>query len=255
MTRTIALRQVAEGSGPGVLTVEFPGDSTGLGLAAEIGAAAADQPVWRLDPVTSLDLQPELRDYPALAAACVDDLRPRLAPAGGRFTLVGYCSAAAFARHLAGALDRAGLPPDALVLVGAAAPSTRTVWAEFVGLRRKLTGDAVDDEPPAALLGDPSEAIRWLGARLDGYARRFVAEQGFEPDEAGAAAEEITGRYRAWLWFLLQAAGTAVPQVGCPVYDLAGAAGDPTGDGEVVRFVLDRSRSASAMPTTSMGEL
>ncbi|MCW3815755.1 hypothetical protein ONA91_14985 [Micromonospora sp. DR5-3] len=217
----IALRQIAAGTDAGcLLTVEFPGDSAGPGLAATLAETAPGREVWRLDPVTTLDLGPDLCDYETLAARCVaefDRLRPDSETA---LTVVGYCSAARFAYHVTGALTALGYAPRALVLVAGTVPDERTVWTEYDDLRRKL-GAAGPSEPPFPLLDDPDATIGWLRAELTGHARAFVDDQDFGTAEAGAAVDEIVGRYQAWLWFLLQAVASDTPPVGCPTTDVA----------------------------------
>ncbi|HEY0698339.1 MAG TPA: hypothetical protein VGD43_11085, partial [Micromonospora sp.] len=182
-----------------------------------LDAAGTGRQVWRLDPVTSLEKHPGLPGYPALADEAVAELLRQGGADAGPLTVFGYCSAALFARHVVRALVDAGAAPDALVPVAATVPTGSTVWAEFGDLRRKLTGRTAPADPPFPLLDDPEATVGWLRAELTGDARAFVVEQGFDPAEADTAAEEIAGRYLAWLWFLLDAAGTGEVPVPCPV--------------------------------------
>ncbi|MEU4641538.1 thioesterase domain-containing protein [Micromonospora sp. NPDC023814] len=243
MARTIALRQVSEGRSGCLLTVEFAGDSAGPGLAATLaeaeaeaeagvdgatGAGAARRPggparggrheIWRLDPVTSLELHPGLPGHRDLADACAAEFL-RLRPAdAGPVTVVGYCSAAVFAHHLARALADAGGPPVHLVLVAATVPDEETVRREYAVLHRKLAGESAP-AGPVPLLADPEETVDRMRHELTRLARAFAAANGFDPAEAETAADEIAGRYLAWLWFLLDAAGTGPAPVPCPVVE------------------------------------
>ncbi|MER5337575.1 hypothetical protein [Micromonospora sp. NPDC002717] len=240
MARTIALRQVSEGRSGCLLTVEFAGDSAGPGLAAALAAAEAagaagsggDLPgplytgpdvqheIWRLDPVTSLELDPGLPGHRALADACAAEFL-RLRPAdAGPVTVVGYCSAAVFAHHLVRALADADGPPVHLVLVAATVPDEETVRHEYAVLHRKLTGEPAPADP-TPLLADPAATVDRLRDELTRLARAFVTDHGFDPAEAGTAADEIAGRYLAWLWFLLDAAGTGPVPVPFPVHEAA----------------------------------
>jgi hypothetical protein len=217
----VALRQIAAGTDAGcLLTVEFPGDSAGPGLAATLAEAAPGREIWRLDPVTTLDLGPDLCDYEALAARCVAEFDRRCPDNETALTVVGYCSAARFAYHVTRALTALGYAPQALLLVGGIVPDERTVWAEYANLRRKL-GAAGPSEPPFPLLDDLDATMGWLRTEVTGHARALVDEQDFEAAEAGAAVDEIVGRYQAWLWFLLQAAASDTPPVDCPATEVA----------------------------------
>ncbi|MEH1166756.1 thioesterase domain-containing protein [Micromonospora sp. CPCC 205539] len=245
MARTIVLQQVGDGRAGCLLTVEFPGDSTGAGLAATLAAAESATPpdgrhqVWRLDPVTSVELDGGLPDHATLAgAAAAEFLRHR--PAGaGPLTVVGYCSAALFAGHLTRALAAAGSPPDALVLVAATVPDERTAWREHATLLRKLTGEPAPT-PPAGP-ADPHVIVHRWRAELTGHARAFVDAQGFPPAEAETAAQEIAGRYLAWLWFLLDAARAGEARVSCPVTVLAD-------DAEAIARLPHRPATAAGQP-------
>ncbi|MET9302197.1 thioesterase domain-containing protein [Micromonospora aurantiaca] len=219
MSATLALRQVSQGPTDSLLTVEFSGDSAGPGLAAALAAADPDRSVWRFDPVTTLERAGTPLDHPALARACAEELLRRR-PGGAPVTVLGYCSAAPLARHVARALADAGATPRRVLLVAAARPTVATARAEYAALLGKLGRAApVADDPPGD--GDPTAlAARW-GAELTGQARTFVAEQGFPPEESAAAADEIAGRYRAWLWFLLDAAYRADARLPCPHAELA----------------------------------
>ncbi|MFF0370049.1 hypothetical protein [Micromonospora sp. NPDC005087] len=229
MARTIALQQVADGRAGCLLTIEFPGDSTGAGLAAALATAETDasrghrpagtdrHQVWRLDPVTSVELDGGLPDHATLANAASAEFLRRRPTGSGPLTVVGYCSAAVFAGHLTRALVEAGSPPDALALVAATVPDERAAWREYATLHRKLTGEAAPPPVPA----EPHVVVARWRAELGGHARAFVAAQGFPPAEAETAAQEITGRYLAWLWFLLDAARAGEARVPCPVTVLA----------------------------------
>lgn len=210
----VALRQVADGPHGCLLTVEFPGDSTGPGLAATLAGAGGDREVWRLDPVTTLERADGLPDHPTLARDCVGEFTRRRS-ATGPVTVLGYCSAAVFARHVARELGRVGSAPERVLLVAATLPTADTVRAEYAGLLGRLTGGDPAGEPPA--LADPAATVERWRAELTGHARAFVTEQGFDPDEAESAAREIAGRYLAWLWFLLDAARGGEVAVPCPV--------------------------------------
>lgn len=213
----IALRQIGVGAAAGcLLTVEFPGDSAGPGLAATLAETAPEREIWRLDPVTTLDLGPDLCDYEALAARCAAEFDRRRPDGERTLTVVGYCSAVRFAYHVTRALTALGYAPRALLLVGGTAPDERTVWAEYASLRRKL-GAAGPSEPPFPLLDDLDTTMGWLRTELTGHAQALVDEQDFE----AAEADEIVGRYQAWLWFLLQAAATHTPPVDCPATEVA----------------------------------
>ncbi|MFU8854111.1 hypothetical protein ACNAW0_24470 [Micromonospora sp. SL1-18] len=225
----VALRQVAQGPGRCLLSVEFPGDSSGPGLAAALAGQGEDYEIWRLDPVTTLDLQAELHDYAALARLCVAEfqrLRPGADPA---VSVVGYCSAARFAHHVTGSLATARLTPRSLVLVAPRHPTEQTVRDEFDLLCRKLTGDSRTD-PAFPLLDDATAAIGRLTTRLADQARDFANVAGYGPAEAAEAVDEIVGRYRAWLWFLLQAARPATPQIPCRTTEIVGDGGQPEAD-------------------------
>lgn len=232
------MRQVGEGRAGCLLMVEFAGDSAGPGLAATLAAAEAaaaagpggDLPgplgtgpdvqheIWRLDPVTTLELHPGLPGHRDLADACAAEFL-RLRPAGP-VTVVGYCSAAVFARHLVRALTDAGGSPPHLVLVAATVPDEETVRREYAVLHRKLTGEPAPADP-TPLLADPAATVDRLRGELTRLARAFVTDHGFDPAEAGTAADEIAGRYLAWLWFLLDAAGTGGVAVPFPVLEAA----------------------------------
>lgn len=219
----LSLECLAKGdAGPVVIVVDFLSPVKRLGrLLAEYSGGPA---VYQIDPVHDLAAcacyltLEELAGRYSEALLAIPDDRP--------VVVVGYCSAAALALRIAGAL---AVAHDAsLVLVSPSFPDIDMVMAEFSRFRASLgaAGDSITEigtADPMAMLDDMVEI---LGRDI----RSMAITKGVElPDDI---LTELVGRYYAWLGFLLASQGAVAGPAphGFPVRSILAAGEDPAAE-------------------------
>ena len=193
-TATDPISVVVDGPNPD-LVVDFALFSDHVTLASALSAAHPDRPLCRVDAVAAVgNAGFELE---RAAALCVDQMtRSGLEPE----TILGYCSAAGLALHIAAELARRGRAKPPVLLVE---PSWST--PELIRLEA--------DE----LLGGESGAYRGpddvdsIVAALSGRIERQLAADGLDDEEIEICLEVMTQRHREWFGFLAAAAEADVP--------------------------------------------
>lgn len=208
MSAEPVLERLAAGPGDPLLVVDLLQFTGAIELSAVIAAASNGRAVDRADPVADLASR---RSYQPLDALADGYARAWLrGVAGPQVTVVGYCSAAALAVLIAARLAPAA--EVTTVLVEPMWPDDEMVSAGFAAIRATLgaregSGPDLGAEPAVAL----AAMDQALGADLAAAARA----RGL--DEAGAAYQDLLGRYRAWLGFLLASRETLRQGLAPPV--------------------------------------
>lgn len=191
------VEDVADGTGGRLLAVSL----TGIAAGRDLDALFADtgRPLSRIDPLGELSALTGYVRLPRLVAAYRQPVA-RLAPAA----VIGHCTAAALTIGLADDLARHGGQRPVVVLLDPVRPTAAGVVSAFERRRTALGGtDVVVHDIGAECARDPERALRLMGERLLGDATSYNETAGLSADEAAAVADELVGRYLAWLGFLL----------------------------------------------------
>ena len=218
-------RQLTTGVGAPVLVVDFVPLSAGASLSSLLGAKSRGHPVYAIDPVSDLvQVREYLREYLSvadMAAAYAEgfvDAHPRV-------FVVGYCSAAPLALHIARIL---AVGRDVSVaLVRPVWPDEGEIASEFAALRKGLgVGDSLRlGSLCVDAKGDPEQALAEMTEILHGDLVSMATSRGL--DASSAVLIELLNRYRAWLAFLL--AGQHAGPVGRTAIDVYTGTGTNTG--------------------------
>src|SRR6185437_47128 len=120
----------------------------------------------------------------------------RSEPADGPASVIGYCSAAALALHVATLLARSR--PTVAVLLRPSWPDTEMITRQFATLVAHLR---TSGRSSPVLDGDPGECVANIEQVLRADVAAMAASQGLEDAEDTFA--ELLMTYRSWLAFLL----------------------------------------------------
>lgn len=191
----LILQRLTTGAGRPVLVADFQAFSSAPRLSHLVSTRAPGQPVFQVDPLGVLSgNQPyvSLADMAAEAAQAFT----RSERADGPAFVIGYCSAAALALHVATLLARSR--PTVAVLLRPSWPDTEMITAQFAALVGNL--GASGHECPE-LDGDPAECVTRMEDVLRADITALAASQGLE--DAVDTFAELLMTYRSWLAFLL----------------------------------------------------
>ncbi len=130
-----------------------------------------------------------------LAAEAAEEFG-RSEPADGPVSVIGYCSAAALALHVATLLARS--QPTVAVLLRPSWPDTEMITTQFAMLLANLR---TSGRPSPVLDGDPGECVTGMEQVLRADIAALAASHGLEGAEDTFA--ELLMTYRSWLAFLL----------------------------------------------------
>lgn len=191
----LILQQLTSGDARPVLVADFQAFSSAPRLSHLISARAPGQPVYQVDPLGALSGD---RPYMSLADMAAEAARAfdRADPADGPAFVVGYCSAAALALHVATLLARSR--PAIAVLLRPSWPDTEMITTQFATLIANLGGSG---RPSPELDGDPGECVTSMEQALRADLAALAASQGLDGAEGTFA--ELLMTYRSWLAFLL----------------------------------------------------
>lgn len=203
-------RQLTTGAGAPILVVDFVPLSAGASLSSLLGASSRGHPVYAIDPVSDLVVHQNylsVADLASAYAAAFLNAEPGgspgpAGPAGLSGTtlphifVIGYCSAAPLALHIARLLT--STREISITLVRPSWPDATEIALEFAALRKGL--GVVDPSSPNSD-GDPEDAIADMTKILHGDLISMATEHGL--DIASAVLTELLNRYRAWLAFLV----------------------------------------------------
>ncbi len=191
----LILRQITAGDAGPVLVADFQAFSSAPRLSHLISTRAQGQPVYQVDPLNALSGD---RAYVSLADMAAEAAQEfgRSEPADGPVSVIGYCSAAALALHVATLLARS--QPAVAVLLRPTWPGTEMITAEFAKLTANLKSSG---RPDPVLDGNPGECVTSMEQALRADIAALAASQGLEDAEDTFA--ELLMTYRSWLSFLL----------------------------------------------------
>jgi len=188
-------RLLSNGHAAPILVADFQPFSASARLSDLISAKARDSPVYQLDPLVCLsqrDTYLTLADIAGEYAAAFEVADP----VSSEFCVVGYCSAAALALHIARLL--AGTRKAVTILVRPVWPDTALVHRQFAQFRTEL-GSRHHARPD--LNCDPGQVIKEMEGMLRADLSALAAERGVR--QTNPAFTVLLKRYRAWLSFLL----------------------------------------------------
>ncbi|GEM_PF-1005603 len=191
----LILRQLTAGDARPVLVADFQAFSSAPRLSHLISARAQGQPVYQVDPLNALSFDRAYVSLADMAAEAAEEFG-RSAPADGPAFVIGYCSAAALALHVATLLARSR--PAVAVLLRPSWPDTEMITTQFATLVANVRASG---RSSPVLDGDPGECVTSMEQVLRADMAALAASQGLEGAEDTFA--ELLMTYRSWLAFLL----------------------------------------------------
>lgn len=191
----LILRQLTTGDARPVLVADFQAFSSAPRLSHLISTRAQGQPVYQVDPLNALSGDRAYMSLAEMAAEAAEEF-DRGEPVGGPASVIGYCSAAALALHVATLLARSR--PTVAVLLRPSWPDTEMITTQFATLVASLR---TSGRPSPVLDGDPGECVTSIEQMLRADVAAVAASQGLEGAED--TFTELLMTYRSWLAFLL----------------------------------------------------
>jgi hypothetical protein len=193
--RDLIVRQLVAGTARPILVADFQAFSSAPRLSHLVSNRAEGRPVYQVDPLGALSQDRAYISIADLAAEAVGSFT-RSQPADGRAFVIGYCSAAALAMHIATLLARTR--EATAVLLRPTWPGTDNIEATFATLAAKLGARQL---PCPELNGDPERRVRDMEQLLRNQLEALITAQGL--DRADDTFGELLLTYRSWLAFLL----------------------------------------------------
>ncbi|HEY2575117.1 MAG TPA: hypothetical protein VGI74_02305 [Streptosporangiaceae bacterium] len=204
------LRRLVAGAAKPVLVTDFQAFSSAPRLSELVSGRAEGRPVYQVDPLDALSQDRAYISLADLAAEAAGSFA-RSQPADGPAFVIGYCSAAALAVHIATLLARSR--EATAVLLRPSWPGTEMIEEQFAMLAANVGARQL---PCPGLDGDPDRCVRRMEELLRAEMTALVIGQGL--DGSDDTFGELLLTYRSWLAFLLA----------CRNDSLAGWAGGPT---------------------------
>ncbi|MFJ6167547.1 alpha/beta fold hydrolase [Micromonospora orduensis] len=189
------LRRLSSGDTDPILVADFQAMSMSPRMSDMLSERIQGRPVFQIDPIGVLSGERRYVPLSELAAACADEFRESGAQQG-RIVVIGHCSAAPLALHVAGLLAH-GRAVTA-VLVNPTWPRDEHVTVKFDEFLAKF-GPAA--RPAPDLNDDPELVVSAMAQILLDEVTALAASRGVS-SSAGAFSDLIVW-YRAWLAFLL----------------------------------------------------
>lgn len=210
---SVKIKTIAEGAHDPILLVDFVRFSAAGTLSQRLAAGGSGRTVRRIDAVSDLTLNPDFRPLREIATAYGN----ALTAAGETPALVvGYCSASRLALQIGQYL--ADCP---VVLVEPSWPSQASIATDLRSMRSSVRGE--DVALSALPATSPAGQLEFMSDLLRGDLRLLAAAQELADEEADAFADEMLGRYRAWMTFVLATA--AAPPSPAPDHVIVSTAG------------------------------
>jgi hypothetical protein len=199
----VKVKTIAEGAHDPILLVDFVRFSAAGTLSQTLAAGGSGRTVHRIDAVSDLILNPDFRPLREIATAYGD----ALAASGETPALVvGYCSASRLALHIGQYLAECHKAVS-VVLVEPSWPSQASIAADLRNMRSSVRGE--DVALPVLPATSPAGQLEFMSNLLHGDLRLLAAAQEIPDEEADAFTEEMLGRYRAWMAFVLATAAAS----------------------------------------------
>ncbi len=188
-------RSLTKGHAAPILVADFQPFSATARLSDLMRTDAHNHPIYQIDPLSDLSQRGAYLPLTDIADEYADAIQAA-EPVCSEFYVVGYCSAAALALHIARLL--AGPRKVATILVRPAWPDTALVQRQFAEFRADL-GGAPQRCPD--LDCDPSQVIAQMERVLRADLAALATARGL--GRTNPALTELLERYRAWLALLL----------------------------------------------------
>jgi hypothetical protein len=191
----LIVRRLAAGAAKPILVADFQAFSSAPRLSHLVSDRFEGRPVYQIDPLEALSGD---RPYISLADLAADATASfeRSQPADGPAFVIGYCSAAALAMHIATLL--APSRETTAVLLRPSWPGNETIERTFATLAGNLGARQL---PCPDLDGAPDRCVRDLEEVLRGQLEVLATSQGL--DASADTFGELLLTYRSWLAFLL----------------------------------------------------
>lgn len=189
------VRRLASGTASPILVADFQAFSSAPRLSHLVSDRAEGRPVYQVDPLGALSQDRAYISIADLGAEAVSSFA-RSQPADGRAFVIGYCSAAALAMHIATLLARTR--EATAVLLRPTWPGTDNIETNFAALAANLGAGQL---PCPELDGDPERRVRHMEQLLRDKLEVLITAQGL--DGADDTFSELLLTYRSWLAFLL----------------------------------------------------
>jgi hypothetical protein len=188
------VRRLADGKADPVLVADFQAFSSAPRLSHVVSGRAEGRPVYQVDPLGALSRDRPYISVADLAAEAAGSFA-RSRPADGRVFVIGYCSAAALAVHIATQLARSR--EATAILLRPSWPDSEGVEEQFAMLASNLGARL----PCPDLDGDPDRCVLRMEELLRAELQALVTSQGL--DGSVDSFGELLLTYRSWLAFLL----------------------------------------------------
>jgi hypothetical protein len=189
------LRRLAAGPAGPILVADFQAFSSAPRLSHLVSGRAVGRPVYQIDPLGALSQDRPYISIPDLAAEAAAAFA-RSQPADGPACVIGYCSAAGMAVHIATRLARSRAA--AALLLRPSWPDTEGIEEQFEVLAANLGASGL---PCPDLDAEPDRCVRRMAELLQTKLQTLVASQGL--DGSVDTFGELLLTYRSWLAFLL----------------------------------------------------
>lgn len=192
-----------------IVVVDFVDFSSGPSLTSLVRPLASSRTVYRIDAVGAFSAMPARSSFVDLANACSQELRGLGVPAE---LIVGYCSSASLALHIANTLASSPGGRPTLILV-------QPAWVD-----RGLVADGIADIRSSLgaaswIPGTDTEPVD-LAAVLDllrpDVLRKLTTEN-YAPEELDICMDMMLDNYGDWIGFLLAAESASIPAPDIPV--------------------------------------
>ncbi len=189
------LRQLVAGGAQPVLVADFQPFSSAPRLSQLVSGRTEGRPVYQVDPLGALSQDRPYISLTDLAAETVSSFALSQ-PADGPACVIGYCSAAALAMHIATLLARSR--EVTAVLLRPSWPDTEGIEEQFAALAANLGARQL---ACPELDGDPDRCVQHMAELLRAELAALATSQGL--DGAADTFTELLLTYRSWLAFLL----------------------------------------------------
>ncbi|HEV2450801.1 MAG TPA: hypothetical protein VGS62_02610 [Streptosporangiaceae bacterium] len=217
---------LTSGDAEPVIVTDFLRFSGAPRLSHVLAGQAHGHPVFAVDPVADLARWETFVPLDELAAGYADAFSAA-APAAEGAVVIGYCAAGALALRIAARLTRSGRVLT--ILARPTWPDTAMIRASMASFRadlgtadgspddlaNDLTNDLDDDlanDLTNDLDGDPAMILRRLERVLQADMRAMARTRGLDKSASAVEAlDDLLGRYRVWLGFLLASRAALKP--------------------------------------------
>lgn len=182
-----------------VIVVDFALFSSGPTLGSVLLEGIPGYGVFRVDAVSDPAGRPRHISVEEIAHGYAKSMSDLQLPIG---LVVGYCSGAGLATHIAAAFASGTGQHPPVALVTPTWITESDVRDEFARLRQGISG-AAEPVPESWPAGEPPELVTWLDGVLRADLGALCDAQNADEEEREVIVGQLADRYVAWLSFLL----------------------------------------------------